>query len=155
MSEFKVIETQEELDKVIQKRLERNTREVEDRYKDFISPDDVSALKGEYETKIKAYEEKIAGHDAIVSELTQRATTAETKLIKTAAANENGIPLELASRLQGTNEDEIKQDAQAFASLLKPQTPAPLFSHDPANTTPDNKEAALVQLLTSLSKPTD
>lgn len=152
MSEFKVIESQEELDKVIQKRLERNTREVEERYKDYMSPDDVSALKGDYETKIKTYEEKIAGNDAIVAELTTRATTAETKLIKTNAANKNGIPLELASRLQGSSEEEIDQDAQAFASLLKPKTPAPLFTGEPAGTKTDSKEAALMQLLVDLDK---
>ena len=152
MSEFKVIESQEELDKVIQKRLERNTREVEERYKDYMSPDDVSALKGDYETKIKAYEEKIAGNDAIVAELTTRATTAETKLIKTNAANKNGIPLELASRLQGSSEEEIDKDAQAFASLLKPKTPAPLFTGEPAGTKTDSKEAALMQLRADLDK---
>lgn len=153
MSEFKVIETQEDFDKAIQKRLERNTREVEERFKDYVSPDDVKALKGDYDTKIKAYEEKIAGHDQIVSELTQRATTAETKLIKTAAANENGIPLELANRLQGSNEEEIKQDAQTFASLLRPKATAPLYTGEPANgNKPNTEEAAFAKLLADLDK---
>lgn len=155
MSDFKIIETQEDFDKAIQKRLERNTREVEERYKDFVSPDDVSALKGEYETKIKAYEEKIAGHDQLVSDLTQRATTAETSLMKAKAANENGIPLELANRLTGNNEEEIKKDAETFAALLTPRTPAPLFSTEPAGTQANTKEAAFATLLAELDKKSE
>lgn len=82
MSEFKVIETQEELDAVLQKRLERKEREVQEKYKGFASPDDVEKIKADYEAKITAKDEemkkaaeKYAENDKVVSDLTLRAET--------------------------------------------------------------------------------
>ena len=158
--EFKVIETQEDFDKAIQKRLAQKDKELAERYKDFLSPDAVVELRSEYDKqlqemndKLAKANEKLAGHDQIVSDLTQRATTAETKLIKTAAANENGIPLELANRLQGSNEEEIKQDAQTFASLLRPKATAPLYTGEPANgSKPNTEAAAFAKMLADLDK---
>lgn len=151
MSDFKVIETQEEFDKVIQKRLERNTRETEERFKDYASPDDVAALKAEYDAKIKDLAEKAKANDSIVNDLTQRATSAETALMKTRVANENGIPLELAGRLIGNNEEEVKKDAEAFASFLMPKSAPPLRTNEISDAT-NTKEAAYANMLTALDQ---
>ena len=48
MSEFKVIETQEELDKIIKSRLAQKDREVAESYKDYLSPEKAEALKADY-----------------------------------------------------------------------------------------------------------
>ena len=133
--EFKVIETQEDFDKAIQKRLAQKDRELSERYKDFMSPDEVKELKAEYETKLakinedlKAANDKIAGNDQIVSELTNRANTAEGDLLKSRIAYESGVPFELAGRLMGNNEEELKADAEKLASesMLKVKTVSPL-----------------------------
>ena len=75
MAEFKVIETQEDFDKAIQERLARKDKE----FSEF--KEKVSASEAEYQKRldeaantIKSLNEKIAGHDAVVSELTARAT---------------------------------------------------------------------------------
>ena len=47
--EFKVIETQEQLDKIIQKRLAQKDRELADMYKEYLSPEKAAELKSEYE----------------------------------------------------------------------------------------------------------
>ena len=137
--EFKVIETQEDFDKAIQKRLARAEREAADKYSDYLAPDQVDRLKNEFEEKLKKAEEdlkaaneKIAGHDQIVADLTTRATTAENKLLKGRIANDAGIPLELAGRLVGNNEEELKKDAEALASYLVPKSAPPLRTTDPA-----------------------
>lgn len=137
--EFKVIETQEDFDKAIQKRLARAEREAAEKFHDYLSPDDVEKLKTDYEEKIKkatedlkTAQEKIAGHDQIVADLTTRATTAEGKLLKNRIANDAGIPYELAGRLVGNNEEELKADAEQLASYLTPKAAPPLWSSDPA-----------------------
>ena len=137
--EFKVIETQEDFDKAIQKRLARADREMQEKYQDYLAPDKVEELKQEYEKKIqkaeedlKAASDKIANHDQIVADLTTRATTAENKLLKGRIANDAGIPLELAGRLVGNNEEELKADAESLASYLVPKSAPPLRSTDPA-----------------------
>lgn len=135
--EFKVIETQEDFDKAIQKRLAQKDREAAEKYQKYLSPDDVEKLKIEYEGKLtkaeealKAANEKIAGHDQIVSDLTTRATMAESDLLKSRIAHESGVPFELAGRLVGSNEEELKADAEKFASFLAPKSAPPLHTSD-------------------------
>ena len=152
--EFKVIETQEDFDKAIQKRLAQKDREMSERYKDYLSPDDVEKIKSEYETKmakinddLKAANEKIAGNDQIVSELTNRATTAEGDLLKSRIAYESGVPYELAGRLVGSNEEELKADAEKLASFLVPKSAPPLHTSDSSN----NSNADMASLLNQLN----
>lgn len=152
--EFKVIETQEDFDKAIQKRLAQKDREMSERYKDYLSPDDVEKIKSDYETKLakinddlKAANEKIAGNDQIVSELTNRATTAEGDLLKSRIAYESGVPYELAGRLVGSNEEELKADAEKLASFLVPKSAPPLHTSDSSN----NGNADMASLLNQLN----
>ena len=152
--EFKVIETQEDFDKAIQKRLAQKDREMSERYKDYLSPDDVEKIKSDYETKLakinddlKAANEKIAGNDQIVSELTNRATTAEGDLLKSRIAYESGVPYELAGRLVGSNEEELKADAEKLASFLVPKSAPPLHTSDSSN----NSNADMASLLNQLN----
>ena len=152
--EFKVIETQEDFDKAIQKRLAQKDREMSERYKDYLSPDDVEKIKSEYETKmakinddLKAANEKIAGNDQIVSDLKNRATTAEGDLLKSRIAYESGVPFELAGRLVGSNEEELKADAEKLASFLVPKSAPPLHTSDSSN----NSNADMASLLNQLN----
>lgn len=133
--EFKVIETQEDFDKAIQKRLAQKDRDLAEKYKDYMNPDQVKELKEEFEKKLaKANDdlakanEKIANNDQIVSDLTNRATKAESDYLKSRIAHESGVPFELAGRLVGTNEDELKADAEKFAQFLMPKSAPPLKS---------------------------
>lgn len=138
MADFKVIETQEDFDKAIKDRLDRKEKEVAEKYKEFMPPEKVSAMKAEYEKRLGEAQKtvqdataKLSDHDKIVSELTQRATDAEGKLMKNRIAHEKGIPLELASRLIGNTEEELTKDAEAMSAFFAP-TPPPLRSNTPA-----------------------
>ena len=162
MGDFKVIETQEEFDKAIQKRLAQKDRELEEQYKDYLSPDKVKELKSEYEKRLEdanklleSANAKLKDHDKIVSDLTQRAQTAETSLLKSKVAIEKGIPIEFASRLMGSNEEELTKDAEGIAKLFgkaSTQTP-PLYSsevnHAAGATASD---AAMLSMLHSLTQ---
>lgn len=159
MSDFTPIETQEAFDKAIQKRLAQKDRELADQYKDYLSPDDVAAMKADFENKIreageavKAAEDKVKDKDVTVSELTKRAEAAEQSLLKNKIAYENRLPLELANRLVGSNEEELKADAETLASLIKPTNTPPLHTgeHPTGGTTNNQMGAGMMSLLSQL-----
>lgn len=151
MSEFKVIETQEELDKIIKSRLAQKDREVAEQYKNYLSPEDAEAMKADYEKKLEdanktvtEAQEKLKTFDDTVAQLTKRAETAEVSLLKNKVAIENNVPIKLAQRLVGTTEEELKADAQSFIEGLgnKPGSEPPLHT---GGTTPNNYETAMAQ----------
>ncbi len=125
MSEFKIIETQEELDTIIKSRLSR----VKEQYADYDElKSRVSTLETEnaglketvaqsnqtaadYKSQIEGYKSTIAGY--------------ETAKTKTAIALKYGLPIEFADRLQGEDEESLTADAERFASIMKPQDPIP------------------------------
>lgn len=154
--DFKVIETQEEFDKAIQKRLAQKDREAAEKYKDFLSPEEVAEIKTEYENRIKEATEQVktvkesyASKDAEFKELTERAEKAEKSLLKNRIAHENGLPLELSARLIGDTEEELKADAESLAAFMKPQSAPPLMSFEPVTT--DSKTAAWAQMVAGLN----
>lgn len=159
---FKVIETQEDLDKIIQKRLAQKDREAAEQYKDFLSPEKAKELRDEYEKRISDIKKtlddanaKLADHDKVVSDLTQRAQTAETTLLKSRIAHESGLPFELANRLVGSNEEELKKDAETLTAIIKPANTAPLHTGEhksgsaPEKTT---QNAAMLGLLSQINE---
>lgn len=160
MSDFKVIETQEELDAVIQKRLERKEKEVQERYKAFLSPDDVEKIKTDFESKLSAKDqemqkalEKYAETDKTISDLTLRAETAEKSLLRAQVASESKLPYELASRLLGDTKEDMQKDAEMLASYLKPQSAPPAYTSTPAShmAPAASNDAAYMSLLGGLT----
>lgn len=132
MSEFKPIETQEALDAIIKERLERQkksvTEEVKKQYEGWISPEDMKKSTEQIETltgKLSESEKKIA-------ELTTKNSAYEISSVKMKVAHETGIPYELAERLSGANEEEIRKDAETLAKFAAPATPTPSFSGEQA-----------------------
>lgn len=161
MSEFTPIMTQEDFDKAIQKRLAQKEREVTEQFKDFLSPQAQSALKEEYENKLakagedlKAAQDKIKSHTDTVSDLTKRAETAESRLLKSKIAYEHKLPLELADRLVGDTKEDLDKDAETLAGLMKPSATAPLHTNEVRSTTANGNgsvDTGMMQLLSQLS----
>lgn len=158
MGEFKVIETQEEFDNAIRKRLAQKDAEMAERYKGYMSAEDVKKLKDEYEARInqsaddlKAMTEKLSKHDAEVADLTARAVKAETALLKGKVASAHGIPIELSGRLVGDTEEELSKDAEMFASLTGSRTAPPLRSSEPSGQG-NPVDSALASMLSSLTQ---
>ncbi len=155
--EFEVITTQEQLDTIINERVEQERgkyagfddfkkkaeeydalKKESDGYKDTIAGLN-KAIEGDgktpgYKKQIEALQGKVKGY--------------ETDSVKLRIAHENGIPYELAGRLNGEDEAAIKKDAEIMAKYLKGRSVAPLASTEPE--TVNGKTAAVKNLLAGL-----
>jgi hypothetical protein len=60
---------------------------------------------------------------AKVLEISKKLEATEQDALRVRVAVGAGLPLDLAARLQGKTEDELKADAAKIAPLLKPTTP--------------------------------
>ena len=132
MSDFKTIETQEELDAVIKARLSRER----EKYADY---EDLKKQLADFEAKETTYQNTINDLKTRETELATQVESLNGDLTKTKLqtakqriATEYGLPLDLADRLQGEDEESLKADAELFASYLAPkqQTP-PMKSNEP------------------------
>ena len=157
MSEFKTIETQEELDNIIKDRLDRNTKkitaEVTKQFEGYISPEDMNKSTKALEDKITKLTAQLSEKDTSIEELTAKNNEYATAAVKAKIAREYGIPAELADRISGTNEDEYKADAEALAKYVAATKPtAPMFNAEPNGAKQTTStDAALLSVLNELS----
>ena len=164
MSEFKVIETQEEFDKAIKSRLAQKDRELAEQYKDYLSPEKAEELKADLKKQldeandlVEKAKATLAEKDKAVSELEARVTTAESSLLKQKVAHANKLPLEIAGRLIGTTEEELTKDAEflreSLETLVKPSNTPPLrTSEQGVSGITTNNSAQYMGLLASLNE---
>lgn len=155
MPDFKPIETQEAFDAMIRERLERNTRtvtaEVTKKFEGWISPEDAKKGTDSLNQKITALTEQIKGHEATIADLTAKNTAHETAAVKRKIAHEAGLPFEMADRLSGSTEEEIRADAETLSRFVTGGAqPTPMYSAEvpPANTS----DAALKQMLQEMKQ---
>lgn len=158
MSEFKVIETQEQLDAIIGERVARAEKKGEEK-----------ALEkyADYDDLKKQLEEQTAKVEELNSQLTAQTETAstsakeledlkakvhkyETDSVKTRVAHEEGLPYDLAARLSGEDEESIRADAKALVELVGKSKPAaPIGSPEPV-VNGNDRESALREMLSSM-----
>lgn len=139
--EFTPIETQEAFDAAIKDRLERQkksvTAEVTKQYEGWVSPDDA-----------KKSADQIAQLTKQVSDLTAKNSAFELGAMKTRIAHESGLPFELAERLTGTTEDEIRKDAEVLSKFAAHPQPSPQYSPEkPVSASTDAAYLALANAL--------
>lgn len=116
--EFKAITTQEEFDAAIKTRLERERSKYAD-YDDLKTQlKKLQEEKATYEKTAKESGENQKGLQAQLDEALKKVKTYELDEIKTSVAIEKGLPLELRSRLTGSNEEEIKADAEKLSKIF-------------------------------------
>lgn len=144
MPEFKPIETQEALDAVIKDRIERAKKSAADetakKYEGWLSPDDVK----KHTDQIADLTEKLKASDTKIADLTAKNSAYEIASVKTKVAHEVGLPYELAERLSGTTEEEIRKDADALAKFAAHPQATPGFSAEtPVGATTDVAYRAL------------
>lgn len=83
---------------------------------------------------------KITAHTQTIEQLQGQIKGYETAALKQRIAQEKGIPAEMAARLSGETEKDIRTDAEAMAAMIRTiKGPAPL--HDPMEKDPDPKNA--------------
>ena len=146
--------TQEELNRFFGERAQQAKRsaeaEAEKKYAGFA---DFKAKAEKYDTDIGARDQRITELEserntsaARISELEGKVREYETSSVKMRIARETGLPAELADRLSGKDEAEMRQDAERLAKLIRSQNVAPLYRQGGENGG-DGKDAALKGLL--------
>lgn len=155
MSDFKVIETQQELDQIIQARLDRQKESLEKQFGDY---DQLKTRNEELEKEVGALktaaeESKNAAsqYDQTISELNAKVTSYETANLRTRIAIQNGLPLDLADRLVGDDEDSLKADAERLSGFVKSQKPVPPLK-DTEPPLGDEKDEPYKKLIEGLNK---
>lgn len=154
MSDFKIIETQEEFDARISERLKRDREVTAKKYEGWTSPEALAEINAEHEKKIKALqdaaaetEKKLSEKDAEIAEGAKYRTDLEKTRIALAA----GLKIEYADRLRGENADEWKADAETLAKdFAASHITAPLGSNEPTITKESQDKAAWQSMLNDL-----
>lgn len=139
-TKFTPITTQAEFDAAVKERVEAAVAEAVKKYEDWLSPDAADALA-------KERDDSKAAADALSNENKSYRISA----MKMKAANEKGIPFELAEKLSGETEDEISKDADTFAKYFTSprHLPTPRYSGEGAST--DSKSSAELEMLREIN----
>lgn len=149
MSDFKVIETQEQLDEILRDRLKRERETVKKDYEGYLSPSDVAEkYKGylspeDVETK---YKDHLSPEEA--AKLRTKIKGYETDSVKTRIAHEAGLSYDAVSFLKGEDEDSIRKSAETLKGLIGTSNVAPLASTESGIS--NAQEAALKNTLKGL-----
>lgn len=126
--EFTPITTQADFDAAVERRMKQERAAAADQKKQL---DAMTQTLAERDAQIKGY---------------------ETAALKSRVARELGIPDELADRLTGESEDDIRKDAEGLSALLKRREPkAPPRSTEPADGKNSSKRAAFRALVNNLT----
>ena len=131
---FKAPASQEELDRIIQKRLDRERA----RYEGF--------------DEIKQRAERAAELEAVADDLRKRVEAFESKEARSAlvrkVADDNGVDRELLAEMRGDSEEELTAQAKRLAERLKPVAPViPGQAKSPENAPRDESHEFMKRLL--------
>lgn len=150
MSENNLPKTQEELDQIIEARLARQKETIEAKFADY---DELKAQIATLEAdntafqatieESKSWEQEKAGYEKQISDY-------KTAQLKQSIALKAGLPLDLADRLTGDDEESLKADAERLSGFIKPKTPTPPLK----NVEPDlgeGKDGAYKTLIQNLN----
>ncbi|MVZ47443.1 capsid assembly scaffolding protein Gp46 family protein [Escherichia coli] len=148
---FKTNETQEALDQIIPERLNRE----KEKFSDY---DAIKTRNAELENEVGTLKSTIEetnaatkSHEQTVADLNKKIAEYETASLRTRIALQNGLPIDLADRLVGDDEESIKADAERLAGFVgkKQQTPPPLKNQEPP--LGEGKDASYKNLIENLN----
>lgn len=132
MSEFKPITTQEEFDAAIKGRLSREKEKYGDYDQLKSRVEELEKENGSLKSTIEATNQSKADADKQLEELQSQIAGYETASLRTRIALQHGLPYDLADRLQGTDEESFKADAERLAGYMKRAQPvAPVRETEP------------------------
>ncbi|MDT2704795.1 capsid assembly scaffolding protein Gp46 family protein [Enterococcus dispar] len=151
MSEgFKPIETQEAFDKAVQARILHEQEKYADYDKIKTRVTELETENGTLQATINETNEKTKNYDTTISDLNAKIVGYETANLRTKIALKNNLPLDLADRLVGEDEESLNADAQRFAGFVKSAAPVPpLKNTEPASA--DSKDGAYKNLVENLN----
>ena len=133
MSEFKPITTQEEFDAAIKARLSREKEKYVDYDQLKSRVEELEKENGDLKSTIEATNQSKEDSDKQLEDLRNKIAGYETASLRTRIALKHGLPYDLADRLQGTDEESFKADAERLASFVKhTEYVAPMRTLEPA-----------------------
>lgn len=155
MSEFTVIETQEQFDAAIGERIKRERETIGKKYEGYISPEDLKKTTDQYEAtigdlnkKLQEVNEKMSGYDKDIADRDKKIKAYESQSVKSKIAHEAGLSYEAVDFLKGEDEESIRKSAETLKALMGKHSAPPLADPDGKNV--DDKDAALKQTLRKL-----
>ena len=138
MSEFKVIESQEQFDALVQERIARAKDSVRKEYDGWVKPDDLSGQLADKDkeiasltAQISTLNEEKSAFDGTLAEKDKTIQQYEIGSVKTKIAHEMGLSYEAVSFLQGDDEESIRKSAESFATIIKANNKQPLATTEP------------------------
>lgn len=149
MSEFKAIETQEELNAIIGERLKHKEEKVRESFAGYKSPDEVAEISKGFEDEIAKLKSASEAWAAEKSGLEDQLKQERLSNLRMRVASELGVPAELASRITGTDEESIRADAKILAKYAPNTSSTPLASTETAKG--DSTEEALRNMANQLN----
>lgn len=150
MSEFKPITTQEEFDAAIKARLSREKEKYADYDQLKSLVEDLKKENVDLKSTIEANRQSKEDADKQLEEMQNQISNYETASLRTRVALQHGLPYDLADRLQGTDEESLKADAERLAGFMKKTQPvAPVRNTEPQ--VGDNKTMQMKSMLRELN----
>lgn len=148
MAEFKVIETQEQLNEIIGERLrkaeEKARAEAEAKYADY---GDLKSQNETYAKQIQQMQDSAAETEKKLAE----AANYRTDLEKTRIAIAAGLKIDYVDRIKGENAEEWKADAELLArDFAASHKTAPIGSNEPKITKEGLKDQEWQKMLNDL-----
>lgn len=141
MGEFKVIETQEQLDALIGERIKKAKESAKKEFEGYLSPEEAKKYEGYLspEDVAKKYEgylspeeiaKKYAGYLSPEEAAKKDAKIKgyETDSVKTRVAHEVGLSYDAVSFLKGEDEESIRKSAESLKNLVGTVNVSPLAS---------------------------
>ena len=152
MSDFKPITTQEEFDAAIKERLSREKAKYSDYDQLKSLVEDLKKENVDLKSTIEANRQSKADADKQLEEMQNQIAGYETASLRTRVALQHGLPYDLADRLQGTDEESLKADAERLAGFMKPVSKvAPVKSTEPIVPKEDNERTMYRNLVQNLN----
>src|SRR5690625_5105408 len=114
--------------------------------------DDLKTEKANLEQELTKLQDTLNNQEKelnSIEDLKKENETLKLEKIKINIASQANIPLELAGRLSGSNEEEIKADAEKIAGFVNKKQPLPLKPTEPPKV--DEKEQAYANIIDNLT----
>ena len=151
-AEFTPITTQEEFDKAIASRLQRErdkaVKETEGKFADY---EQIKSDSASWKSKYEEVNGQLTEKNTEVDKLNAQIKANETANTRAKVARELGIPFDMADRIKGETEDEMKEDAKILASFVKSSQSAPPLGDPEPPIEQDDKSAGLREMLKTLT----
>ena len=155
--EFKIIETQEQLDAVIKGRLEREREKSNGQLAELQAKLDKQTAEtqkqiSELTKALNEAKEEKSNFDKLIEEKDATIKNYELHSVKTRIAHELGLSYDAVNFLQGSTEEEIQKSAESLKDLVGTKT-APLAGEVPVpSDSKDAKSVALRSMVRDLAK---